>query len=173
VPLNCKLYADGFAQDTLLNSTNSILESTELCSIATSDGKSPYIHTAYFAYSSDLMIYFLSPPSAQHSINISVNPLVSISVFSGSQPYGGDLKGLQIFGECILSSGALSEKAFAIYAERFPKIYNRLPSFADYQNGVIESRLYQIQAQTIKIFDEPRFGKRIWIVASALNQVKN
>ncbi len=167
---DCELYADGLEKQALIESVDAILADTELCSVATSDRGAPYIHTVYFAYSDNLTIYFLSPPSAQHSINITTTPAVAISVFNGTQTYGAELQGLQIFGDCTLSEGTLAEQAFAVYAARFPKICSRFPSFDHYQLAVSESRLYQIQAQRIKIFDEPRFGKRTWITATVVNQ---
>jgi len=164
--------ADGYDQKMMQESVASILEATKLCSMATSNGTVPYINTAYFAYTNDLKIYFLSQPTLQHSLNLANNPAISLTVFDSSQPFASHLQGLQIFGECILTARQIERFAFDLYTKRFPKLLGKVPSFEDYERGVIKSRFYEINTHSIKIFDEPRFGKDVWITAIVGNRPK-
>jgi len=164
--LSCAIHAHGHDQKSLHESVEAILGTTTLCSMATAKGSLPYINTAFFAWSSDLHIYFLSKPTRQHSVNLDNNPTISLTVFDGSQSFGSLLKGLQIFGKCVLAMGTQANQAFDVYTKRFPKLLEQIPSFEDYERSVIQSRLYAVTAESIKIFDEPRFGKDVYIEAS-------
>jgi uncharacterized protein YhbP (UPF0306 family) len=170
--LDCQLYADGYDQYLLKNSIGPILQTNELCSMATVDNTLPYINTAYFAYTNDLTIYFLSNPSRQHSLNLASNPAISLSIFNGTQPFASLAQGLQIFGKCWLTKEANARKAFDVYSKRFPKLLQEVPCFEDYEAGVIQSRLYELRATNVKIFDEPSFGKGIWVVVSVNDHSK-
>ncbi len=164
--LNCLLNAGGYDQKSLRDSISFILETTKLCSMGTSNDNSPHINTAYFAYTDELVIYFLSKPIRQHSLNLAKNPTISLTIFDSAQPFANLCQGLQIFGECILATGTKAQKGFDIYSKRFPKLLNQVPSFEDYEQGIIESKFYEVTPSSIKIFDEPHFGKDVWITAS-------
>jgi uncharacterized protein YhbP (UPF0306 family) len=170
--LSCGIHADGYGQKDLQESIDSILEANKLCSMATSNGTNPYTNTAYFAYTNDLKIYFLSQPTLQHSLNIANNSAISLTVFDSSQPFASHLQGLQIFGDCILSTEQTAKLGFDLYTKRFPKLLDRVPSFEDYERGVIKSRFYEISVSSVKIFDEPRFGKDVWINTTIGNKTK-
>ncbi len=174
--LSCSLYANGYDQKMLQESIASILEATKLCSMATflstDNDTQPYINTVYFAYSDDLKIYFLSQPTLQHSLNLAQNSAIALAVFDSSQPFGSHLQGLQIFGEGILTAGQSARFGFDLFTKRFPKLLDRVSSFEDYERGVIKSRFYEISTLKVKIFDEPRFGKDVWITATVNNRTK-
>ena len=137
--------------------------------MSTANGALPYINTAYFAYAPDLKLYFLSQLTRQHSLNLAANPNISLTVFNSEQPWGSLLQGLQIFGECALTEGQSACAAFDLYSKRFAKFLDLVPSFADYKRSAIQSRFYEITVSNVKIFDEPRFGKDVWISANIAN----
>jgi uncharacterized protein YhbP (UPF0306 family) len=144
------LLAEGYDDRQLSESVLAILEATELCSMATIQETRPYISTAYFAYADDLTIYFLSNPIRQHSLNLTLNSAISLTVFDTSQPFASLAQGLQIFGDCQLTQGNTAGKAFDIYTKRFPKLLNEVPDFNQYANGAIASRLYEVKCDSIK-----------------------
>jgi len=65
-----------------------ILEDNLLCSVATvaPEGRA-HVNTAYFCYSDDLELFFLSHPTAVHSQNVSRNASMAMTVFSSSQQW--------------------------------------------------------------------------------------
>jgi uncharacterized protein YhbP (UPF0306 family) len=170
--LSCKLCPDTYDQELLQQSVVSILESTELCSMATLNDVLPHISTAYFCYTPNLAVYFLSPPTAQHSLNLAKSPAIALTIFDSSQAFAKPKRGLQLFGRCWLTREADAREAFHVYTKRFPHLLNRISRFEDYEAGGIQSRFYQVEINSLKIFDEPRFGKDIWIIASVQSSEK-
>lgn len=83
-------------------SVNQILETNVLCSNATTtcDNRAP-INTAYFCYSEELELYFLSHPGSLHCRNIRTNPSVAMTIFSSSQKWTDPSVRVQLFGSCI------------------------------------------------------------------------
>jgi uncharacterized protein YhbP (UPF0306 family) len=164
---NCCLDAQGFEQELLKESIASILAANELCSMATvNDSSSPYINTAYYAFKDDLRIYFLSNPIRQHSLNLANNSSIALSIFTSAQPFASLAQGLQIFGDCHLTNQDEARDAFHAFSRRFPKLLDEVATFEEYLAGMIKGRFYEIRPRTIKIFDEPCFGKGIWVLVN-------
>jgi uncharacterized protein YhbP (UPF0306 family) len=97
-----------------------ILKSNVLCSMATvtAEGRA-YINTAYFSFTRDLVLYFLSHPSSTHCRNLATNPSIAIAVFSSRQIWSGPDQGLQLFGLCHHAERAHAKRAAESYGERF------------------------------------------------------
>jgi uncharacterized protein YhbP (UPF0306 family) len=93
-------------------SVNRLLAENVLCSMAsiTKDGLA-HINTAYFCYTPDLKIYFLSHSNALHCQNILNNPSMALAIFPSNQTWGGADRGLQLFGICKPVSGREVSKA--------------------------------------------------------------
>lgn len=147
-----------------------ILQETTLCSIATVSGlNKAHINTAYFAYSKDLELYFLSDPGAVHCKNVSINPSMAMTIFNSLQTWGKPDRGLQLFGTCRDAKGVAAAKAERAYARRFPQYARRTAhTHSDKSEG---SRLrsyhfYRFVPNTIKVFDEPEFGSGVFVVMS-------
>src|SRR6266849_2857150 len=72
---------EGLSQDRVWSSLQRILEDTALCAFATvtTDNRA-HVNTAYFAYSDELEVYFLSHPSSSHFRNVAGSASTSIAV---------------------------------------------------------------------------------------------
>src|SRR5437763_1382014 len=87
------------AADRLESAARSLLDASTLCAIATvrADG-SAYVNTAYFAWTDDFEIVWLSHPDAHHSRNIEANGSAAVAVFDSMQTWGKPDRGIQLFG---------------------------------------------------------------------------
>lgn len=154
--------------DEIINkSLNDIVSGNILLSMASiKDGNASWINTAYFGYSLKLALYFLSPPSAQHSQNIISNGAVAVSIFDSHQLPASQKRGIQLFGICRRAVGTEISEGLDVYSERFPSISQVIKSPEDFDKGILESKLYIILPREIKIFDEEIFGKEKWVTVS-------
>ncbi|HJZ86050.1 MAG TPA: pyridoxamine 5'-phosphate oxidase family protein [Polyangia bacterium] len=127
-----------------------ILASNRLCSIATvTADRRAHIHTAYFCFSSQLDLFFLSHPSALHCRNLATHRSAAATVFSSAQTWSGPDRGLQLFGTCAPATGA--ER---LYARRFPAY------------TASEYRFYRFRPRQLKLLDEAEFGDGIFVTAT-------
>ena len=146
----------------VLVSINSILSETSLCSLATVDnhGK-PWINTIFFAVDEQLGLIWLTPPATQHSKNIHNESSIAIAVYSTEQAWDKSKRGLQLAGEANRLEGQGESSAFETYVKRYPHL---LTMVAHSQNmDGIESRFYNCQLRSFKLFDEVTFGSEVWI----------
>jgi uncharacterized protein YhbP (UPF0306 family) len=144
------------AADRLAAAARSLLEASALCAIATvrPDG-SAYVNTAYFAFSPQLDLVWISDPEAQHSRNIRSRATVAIVVYNSAQSWGAQDRGIQLFG----SGRELAESsagAEALYAGRFPDYVRE--RFGAY-------RFYVFRPDRIKLFDERELGAGRFVTA--------
>jgi len=148
-------------------SLNEILSSNILLSMASiKDGKESWIHTAYYAYSPNLRLYYLSAPSAQHSKNIEQSQSVAVSIFDTHQNPTDKKSGLQLFGVCRRAVSEEVAEGLRLYTERFSWLANYIKESRDFDKGILESKLYVITPRTIKLFDEAVFGEEKWVIMS-------
>lgn len=141
-----------YKNDQINKSVQHILESVELCSIATiSENGTSHINTAFFCFTENLEIIFLSHPHSEHCQNIMQNSSVAVNVFDTKQKWGGDLLGLQIFGTCEPVQSGKKDWAFQVYCKRFPSY---LKVFA---SSLIGYKFYIINPAYLKITDEISF----------------
>lgn len=153
--------------ETLNKSLNKILSTNILLAMASiKSGKESWIHTAFYAYSSKLRFYYVSPPSAQHSNNIDQNQSVAISIFDTHQNPTDQKSGLQIFGICRRATGEEVAEGLTLYSERFPWLSKYIKTPEDFDKGILESKFYIIIPHTIKMLDEAAFGEEKWVIAS-------
>lgn len=98
-----------------------LLDASTLCAIATvTPGGRAHINTAYFAWSRDFEIVWLSEPRAKHSRNLRANDSVAIGVYDSRQMWGKPDRGIQLFGAAREVPGEDAELAETLYAKRFP-----------------------------------------------------
>lgn len=142
-----------------------ILSSNVLCSIATvSPDNRAHINTAYFCFSDDLDVYFLSHPRSKHSQNLLANSSAAVTVFSSSQVWTSPGKGLQLFGICSQTRGKLRCKAEELYGKRFP-------SYGTWKVGLAANdvsqryQFYRLRSSRVKLHDEEMFGDGVFIKA--------
>ena len=142
-----------------------LLAENMLCSMAsiTAEG-SAHINTAYFSYTPDLKIYFLSHPNAFHCQNILSNPSMALAIFSSDQTWGNSDRGLQLFGLCKQVTGREANKADRVYGKRFAKYADWKANLTSDSSGR-DYRLYRFITFELKVFDEKELGTGTFVVA--------
>src|SRR6266498_3002835 len=108
------------AASRLAEAARLLLDASNLCAIATvaADGGA-YINTAYFAWSPELNLVWLSEPRAKHSQNVRAGT-VAIAVYDSNQSWGKPDRGIQLFGSAWEAEAASTADAETVYANRFP-----------------------------------------------------
>ena len=138
--------------------TRRLLDASTLCAISTvSPGSRAHVNTAYFAWSPELELVWLSEPHARHSRNVRANASVAVAVYDSSQTWGEADRGIQLFGSAREESAAAPPDAASIYANRFPR-------YAD--GGFGAYRFYRLRPQRVKLFDERSLGAGVFVTAS-------
>lgn len=157
-----------YASETLNAVVRQILDSSELCAMATvTDDGAAHINTAYFAFDDELRVYFLSNPDSLHCQNIERRPDMAIAVFDTRQPWGTPGKGLQLFGAGTLARGEAHDRAREVYGRRFP-LFRELSNSRGAQLGGPSFhllRLCEFAPARAKILDEERLGDGTNVVA--------
>jgi len=157
-------YKEPSHDDAFLNEViGEILNDNKLMSVATVQGTDSYINTAYFAVNSRLDLFFLSSPETQHSLNIAANASVAVSIYDSCQEWDKPKKGLQLFGTCELAKGTDFLQGGALYMQRFSGLKKWIRHVDDLLKNIIESKLYVIHAQKLKVFHEDRLGEDVFL----------
>ena len=137
--------------------TRRLLDASTLCAISTvSPGSRAHVNTAYFAWSPELELVWLSEPHARHSRNVRTNASVAVAVYDSSQTWGEADRGIQLFGSAREEPAAAPPDAASIYANRFPR-------YAD--GGFGAYRFYRLRPQRVKLFDERALGAATFVTA--------
>jgi uncharacterized protein YhbP (UPF0306 family) len=128
-----------------------LLDASTLCAISTVGPRGrAYVNTAYFAWSPELRIIWLSAPGAQHSRNLRANASAAVAVYDSSQTWGKPDRGIQLFGD----ANADGSDAEEIYAARF-RAYELRQSY----------RFYELAPRRVKLFDEGALGAGTFVTA--------
>ena len=137
-----------------------------LCSMATvTSDYQAHVNLAYFSYSEDLELYFISHPESRHCQNLETNPSMAMTVFSSSRTWGDRDQGLQLFGSCNLARDANAIKALNSYVIRFPTYTGWQRSLGQDDPGK-NYRLYRFLIDRVKIFDEQVWGEPLSVLAT-------
>ena len=146
-------------------SVHRLLAANVLCSMAsiTADGRA-HTNTAYFSYSPELEIYFLSHQNALHCQNILSNPSMALAIFSSNQTWGSSDCGLQLFGICKQVTGRQATKADRLYDQRFAEYHAWKAGLAPNSPGR-DYRFYRFTTNELKVFDEKELGAGIFVLA--------
>ena len=157
--MSVTLHSPSYSSDRLYNSVARILSSTMLCSMATLGEKgNVHINTAFFCFSDDLELYFLSNPASVHCQNVSSSPQMAMTVFDSHQSWGELGKGLQLFGNCVLAKEVIEDKAREHYSIRFPR-------YEEFLDRLSHLHFYRFTPAAIKILDEEEFGDEVLVMA--------
>jgi uncharacterized protein YhbP (UPF0306 family) len=152
--------ARGRISDSRLRSiAQRLLDETPLCALATvrPDGRA-HVNTMYFAWSDRFEIVWISAPDAQHSKNIRESATAAIAVYDSRQEWGGQDRGVQVFGSARELRGGAAAVAVALYARRFGS-----------NDAIIRRfRPYRLRARTLKLFDERELGSGTFVTARVL-----
>jgi hypothetical protein len=143
------------AASRLASITRQLLDASPLCAIATvNPGGSAHINTAYFAWSPEFDVVWLSEPRAKHSKNIRAHNSAAIAVFDSRQTWGRPDRGIQLFGHARETERG--GNAEVVYAARFP---------AYEEAGVGAYRFYVLHPRRVKLFDEGALGTGVFVTA--------
>jgi uncharacterized protein YhbP (UPF0306 family) len=166
------LHAPGYDSDRLHASVARILTVNALCSMATrNEAGTLHINTAYFCFSRDLVLYFLSHPHSVHCHNLSLVPQMAVAVYDSHQRWGDPHTGLQLLGTGGLANPGVGHEPGELYAARFPRYREfllRTPDEQSRSSMFIGLRFYRFSPERVQILDEWEFGEEVFIPASIL-----
>ena len=160
-----------FADPTLQRSLRRILRENVLCSISTVAPRNrAHINTAYFCYSPDLELYFLSHTDSLHCMNLDRNASMAMTIFRSDQPWGVPNRGVQLFGTARRATGAAAKRAEGVYGRRFPA-YLRVTRSTRTEDRAMGDQLrsyrfYRFVPRTLKVLDEGVFGGGVFVIAT-------
>lgn len=145
------------AADRMATTARRLLDASTLCAIATvAPGGHGHVNTAYFAWSPEFDLVWMSEPSAKHSRNVHANTTVAIAVYDSGQSWGKLDCGIQLFGSAHKVESAAAAEVETLYAKRF----------AGYRREDLGAyRFYLFRPRRLKLFDEREFGTGVFVTA--------
>ena len=154
---------DGLTAERVWRSIIRVLEGTTLGAWATvTRSGEAHIHTAYYSYSDDLVLYFMSHPHSLHCLNVDANSSMAVAIFASEQKWTDPGRGLQLFGQCNQVRDEDAAIAIRAYGHRFRP-------YADWQGSLkpgdaaLDYRFYRFVPHAVKVLDEAEFGDAVWI----------
>jgi len=162
-----------FSEERIRRSVSRVLRENVLCSMSTvGPGHRPHINTAYFCYTPDLELYFLSVSSSRHCRNLERDTSVAMTIFRSAQEWGGQDRGLQLFGTCRRTRGRGAREAERHYAARFSPYAKWMNGLSPAERGhaaLLRSyAFYRFLPRGIKILDKREFGGAIFVTAAVV-----
>ena len=146
----------------LVGSITDILDQVRLCSMGRADQEGPWIATMFFAEVDIRTIVVLSDPNSRHFISINPNDSVAVAIFDTNQSMESPKQGLQVVGRVRrLTRPNEVDLAISKYCARFPSATSWLPNAGALEG--IDSRPFAIEFDSVKVFDEVRFGSESWM----------
>jgi len=138
-----------FGSEHLQRVARSLLDAAPTCALSTTAaGGRAYINTMYFAHTSPWNLVWISAPDSRHSRNIRERDAAAIAVYDSNQRWGGQDRGVQIFGRASELRGRPAQEALNAYAERFARDERVLSRYV----------AYRLRPSSLKLFDEAEFG---------------
>jgi uncharacterized protein YhbP (UPF0306 family) len=138
----------------MARTARSLLDASTLCAIATvGPGGRAHVHTAYFAWTPEFELVWMSEPRARHSRNIRANGAAAVAVYDSSQERGRPDRGIQLHGSAREAKTAAADRAYA----------NRFPDFRAGELGAY--RFYSFRPRRLKLFDEEELGPGWFVTA--------
>ena len=146
-------------ESKILNEVKNLLSKNKLLTLSTYKDNQPYSNTAFYVFDKEFNLYIWSEQNTLHNKNISKNNKVSINIFNSNQPWGSLLQGVQALGNAYPASNKELLKVGFLYLKRFPKSLKLVKNPKNFHNKIFQSKMYKIQLNKIKLFDEKTFGK--------------
>ena len=145
------------AESRITMMVGGLLDASTLCAIATADRNGrAHINSAYFAWTPNLELVWLSAPQAKHSRNIRANGSTAIAVYDSTQTWGLRDRGIQLFGRTREMERLAADRFEAVYAARF----------AEYKGSETSAyRFYVMRPLRLKLFDEEALGEGVFVTA--------
>jgi uncharacterized protein YhbP (UPF0306 family) len=140
-----------------------LLDAAPLCALATvAPGGRAHVNTMYFARTGAWDLVWLSAPTSQHSRNIQRSGTAAIAVYDSGQRWGGQDRGIQVFGRARALRGREARDAFRAYGRRFESDEEILGRFV----------AYRLRPSRLKLFDERAFGSGTFVTARVVRDGK-
>ncbi|MGH7855351.1 MAG: pyridoxamine 5'-phosphate oxidase family protein [Candidatus Binatia bacterium] len=138
------------------------LHSHNTMTLATCAGDIPWGATVFYA-SDDLQLYFFSSPEARHSLNLSANSRVAVTIQEDYKDWRA-IKGIQLEGTVMLVDGVIEKaKAMAVYARKYADVIKLFtdPSSGIFHKAYLKVKFYRVVPERVFFLDnEQGFGKR-------------
>ncbi len=131
------------------------LASTQIMQLSTSNNEQPWTATVYFAYDSNLNIYWLSRSDRRHSQDIEKNSKVSGAI-AKLHTYGEKVRGVQLEGIAEKLMGDEASQGLEIYYNRYNKARDRVRNIIA---GAVGETIviYKLKPTKFVLFDEVNF----------------
>ena len=154
---------EGLTAERVRRSIMRVLDGTPLGAWATiTIGGEAHVNTAYYSYSEDLVLYFMSHPQSLHCLNVSANSSMAVAIFASEQKWTDPGRGLQLFGRCDQLTGGDAEIAERAYGQRF-RAYADWKGSLKSGDAAMDYRFYRFVPHTVKVLDEAEFGDAVWV----------
>lgn len=171
--MRIQLVNPNYSDERIRVSILRMLESTELCSMATiGPDDEAHISTAYFCYDEELYFYFLSDPATRHCQDVAIRPTMAMAIFRTTQQWGSVLSGLQLFGTSELAKGQEVDRSKRAYEMRYPAFSKYWSSLDQEARQKFPSRFYIFRPAWIKILEENEFGEETFVDAQVIRNSK-
>src|SRR6266487_2919486 len=146
------------SQTRMVAMARQLLDASTLCAVATTSPRGGvHINAAYFAWSPEFDLVWLSDPGARHSRNLVAHAGAAIAVYDSTQVWGEPDRGIQLFGSAHQVAGPGANDAERLYANRFP-------TYADMDLGGYQ--FYRFRPRRMKLFDERAIGAGEFVTAA-------
>lgn len=131
------------------------LASTQIMQLSTSSNDQPWTATVYFAYDSNLNIYWLSRSDRRHSRDIEKNSKVSGAI-TKLHTYGEKVRGIQFEAIAEKLAGEDASSGLEIYYERYSMARDRVKNLLVGSAGETLV-IYRAIPSRFVLFDEVNF----------------
>ncbi len=146
-------------KEEVLESIFKMLKENKVLTLSTVEGDKPYSSSAYYVFDDVFNLYIWTDKDSHHSKLIRKNSKVSVNIADSSQKWGSLLKGLQICANAKTVSGKELMRVGRLYIKRFPNVTKYVKKIKDFVSGELESVLFKLEINSVKVLDEERFGK--------------
>ena len=138
------------------------LQSHNTMTLATCAGDIPWAATVFYA-SDRFQLYFFSSPDARHSVNLSANSRVAVTIQEDYKDWRA-IKGIQLEGKVMLVDGVIDKaKVMAVYARKYADVIKLFtdPSSGVFHKAFLKVKFYRVVPDKVLFIDnEEGFGKR-------------
>jgi uncharacterized protein len=140
------------------SSIEDLLRVTTMALATTGEDGEPHSASVFFAADEHLNLHFFSDPGSQHGLDVARDPRAAVSFYPESQRWQ-DIRGLQMRGAVFpTASGPGWERAWEIYAAKFPFV-------TELKHVVAQNQFYVFTPHWIRLVDNRQgFGyKAEWL----------
>ncbi|BAJ31360.1 MULTISPECIES: pyridoxamine 5'-phosphate oxidase family protein [Kitasatospora] len=166
MPYRLDVIQGNWPADQLGAGVEGLLADSTVLSLATAGHeRGPHANLAFYAFDSDLVLYFVSERSTRHSLHLAEEARAAATVHLPPPGYGEQLRGVQLTGRACEAWGRHAEAALAAYRGRYPAFAADPEAAARFLEGRGPAALYRFQVEELTAVDEPRFGRREYLHA--------